>query len=152
MNVQRIIRQPGIGVRVMCSLCALALIWLISGVVFCVAVKGPGTLIIWIIYGTIFFITGWILIGLPVIAMGDRVRRLPALWLAVVTGLCGSFIIELPTLLIYLASLSLRPETLVWQLHDLILPGTAFLVAASTAVLYRVFLTKASSVHIESNS
>jgi hypothetical protein len=142
MDVDLMTEQPGVGIRVACSFRALALVWLISGVVFCFAVKGPGTLVVWIIYGTFFFMVGWILVGLPLIAMGNRVCHVPALSFAALAGLCGSFIVELPTLIIYILSLSRGPQRLTWAFSDLVLPSAAFSVAASVAVLYRTFLIK----------
>ena len=53
-----------LGRRVSCSLEALSIAWLISGVVFAVVVKGPGTISAWLIWGTFFFLSGWMLVGL----------------------------------------------------------------------------------------
>lgn len=146
MTARNTAQQTAIGIQVTYSFYVLALLWLISCIIFCAAIKGPGTLIVWTIYGTLFFLAGWIVIGLPLIGLGDRIRRFPVLWLAVVAGLWGSFVMELPILIIYLVSLSARPERLVWEPHDLLLPGAAFLIAASGAVLYRIFLRKANPV------
>jgi hypothetical protein len=60
--------------------------WLIAGVVFCVLVKGPGTVSYWVIWGTGVFFSGWLVIALPLVAIGDRVMRLSALALAFAGG------------------------------------------------------------------
>jgi hypothetical protein len=85
-----------LGRRVSCSLEALSIAWLISGVVFAVVVKGPGTISAWLIWGTFFFLSGWMLVGLLIIALGVRVLTMSRPLVMIVAGTGGAVVMLLP--------------------------------------------------------
>jgi hypothetical protein len=110
---------------------------LASGVVFVLVAKGPGAVSAWLIWGTVVFLAGWILVGLPVIALGDKVLRLNTAVLTTAAGLGGAVVMELPYVLVQALSPTLH---FVWSTHDFIWPVLGFLIASSAAWLYRTLL------------
>ena len=124
--------------RIGASLKALALTWLIAGVVFCILVRGPGTLIAWVIWGTGVFLVGWLVIALPLIAIGDYAMRLPGWALAFAGGCAGALLMMVPDLLVR----SLQPNNnwTAFSFRDLAWPSVAFPVGFLAVALYRTFL------------
>jgi hypothetical protein len=99
---------------------AVAAAWAISGAVFIFAVRGPGSIEAWLIWGTGLFTAGWILVALPLVALGDRILRLGTVWLALLAGAGGTLVIELP----YLITRVLSPRFhYIWSVRDLTWPG-----------------------------
>lgn len=127
-----------ISTRVACSFKALAIAWLLSGTVFCILVKGPGTVSFWCIWGSAFFALGWLLVGLPLVALGERILRVPFLRLIFAGGLGGALVMALPAIIFsyYL------PPGAHWRhsFNDLKWEGVAFATAALTTALYYGFL------------
>jgi hypothetical protein len=130
-----------VGERVSCSLQAAGAAWLVSGVVFTVVTKGPGTVAAWVIWGSPFFVAGWFLVGLPIVALGDRTLRMNAALLMAAAGVGGALVMELPAAVVR----ALSPQVhWAWSLQDLKWPGFAFAIAASAAWFYRVLLKSRS--------
>jgi hypothetical protein len=136
--------------RLACSLRASGVAWLVSGATFALAVKSPETrngwlttVSAWSIWGTAFFVLGWIVVGLPIIALGERVLRMNALLLALVTGAGGALVMELPFLITkaITASDSFRWS---WSVRELFWPSVAFAIAAFAGWLYRRLLKNES--------
>jgi hypothetical protein len=126
--------------RIGVSIKALGTTWLLAGVVFCIAIKGLGTVSAWLIWGSGVFIIGWLFIGLPLVAIGDRVTRLPALLLAFGGGLAGALLMLSPNLV----GRIVQPDVhwAAFSFHDLAWPGVAFAVAFVAVTLYRTFLLR----------
>jgi hypothetical protein len=78
---------------------AVAAAWLVSGVIFVSLIRGPGTVAAWLIWGTGIFATAWILVALPIVALGDRILRMSGIGLPLAAGAEGVFVIELPYLI-----------------------------------------------------
>ena len=78
-------------------------------------------------------------IALPLIAIGDRIMRLPALALAFAGGLAGAILMLSPNLLVRL----LQPDVhwARFSFRDLAWPGIAFPVGFVGVALYRMFLS-----------
>lgn len=117
---------------------ALGAIWLISGTAFCIIVKGPSAVSAWCIWGSAFFALGWFFVELPLVALGEWVRRVPFLILVLAGGLGGTLVMALPTIIFgfYL------PPGGHWKhsFDDLKWYGIAFAIAAATTGLYYEFL------------
>ncbi len=127
--------------RLSCSVGAAGVAWLFSGSIFVLIIRGPGTVSAWLIWGTPVFLAGWILVGLPLIALGDKVLRMNRAVLMMAAGLGGALVIELP----YVIVRSLSPELhFVWSVHDFIWPGLGFVIAAFAAWFYRTLLRSKS--------
>ena len=130
--------------RIACSLEATSITWLISGTVFALVVKGPNTIGAWLIWGTVFFLFGWTLVGLPVVALGDKVLRMSAFRLMIVAGAGGALVMELPFIITKVVAAGAR-SLWSWNLQELAWPGVAFGIAALAAWLYRRFLKDEST-------
>src|SRR5579872_2628818 len=85
-------------VRLLCSILATAICWAIAGIVLCVIIAGPGTLAAWLMWGTGVCFIGWVPVGIPLVAAGDRICRLPPVALALGVGSCGVLLMGLPYL------------------------------------------------------
>src|SRR5436189_3058909 len=103
--------RPTFGMRLSSSLKALGIVWLVSGIVFTVVIRGPSTIQAWCIWGTAFFVIGWIMVGLPLIAIGELVYRVPYLLLAMVGGLGGALIMVLPGIILAFVN----PVAIRWE-------------------------------------
>jgi len=119
---------------------AVAATWLVSGVIFVSLIRGPGTVAAWLIWGTGVFAAGWILVVLPIVALGDRILRMGVIGLALAAGTGGVFVIELP----YLITRVLTPRIhYIWSVRDLVWPSLAFGAGAFTGCVYRMLLSRA---------
>jgi hypothetical protein len=124
--------------RVACSIKALGITWLISGTIFCIIVKGLGAVFFWCIWASPFFALGWLLVGLPLVALGERILRAPFFLLILAGGLGGALVMALPTIIF----IFYLPPGSHWKhsFDDLKWEGIAFIIAALTTALYYRFL------------
>jgi hypothetical protein len=127
--------------RISCSLEALSIAWLISGILFVIVVKGPNTISAWLIWGTFFFLAGWMLVGLPVVALGERILRMSLPLLMLLAGIGGAVVMLLPIVLTKVLATK-GGYRWSWSIGDFGWPGVAFAIAAPTGWLYRKFLKK----------
>ena len=119
---------------------AVAAAWLVSGVIFVSLIRGPGTVAAWLIWGTGVFATAWILVALPIVALGDRILRMGVIGLSLAAGTGGVFVIELP----YLITRVLTPRIhYIWSVRDLVWPSLAFGAGAFAGCVYRMLLSRA---------
>jgi len=140
-------RSPG-HVRLLCSIHAITICWGIAGLVFISVVKGPGTLVAWLIWGSGFCFVGWVLVGIPLVAAGDRICRLRPAVLAIGAGFCGVLIMGLPYLAAVLTHNFGAGDHMVVAPNATFLKfeGSAFLIAATAALLYRGLLIRSQAV------
>jgi hypothetical protein len=113
---------------------------MVSGVIWAVTIKGPGTIMAWCIYGTLFCALGWLFIAIPLIAMGRDVCRIPYWVLGFLGGIAGVLVMAAPGMIVRL--FESLPNNARWQFsgNELIFAGSAFLIAATAVMLYRAFL------------
>jgi hypothetical protein len=127
---------------------AISISWAAAGLVFISVVDGPGTFAAWMIWGGGVCFLGWLLVGIPLVAAGDRIFRLHPATLALGAGFCGVVLMGLPNLTAILThnfgqggrmELAPGPPFLKFE-------ASAFLIAASAALLYRGLLVKSHGV------
>jgi hypothetical protein len=137
--------RVGFSKRLACSFIALGIGWCISGTIFCIIIKGPGTVAAWCIWGSAFFSLGWLFVGLPLVALGEWSRRVPSLLLMLAGGLGGALVMALPAIVFGFDN---SPQV-HWKhsLDDLKWEGIAFVIAAVTTGLYRLFLIRARAAN-----
>ena len=134
--------------RLQHSIQSICISWLISGIVFCgifcFLARGLGPISLWLIWGTGIFLLGWVAVGLPVIALGDRICRISFSLVIVAIGFCGAFIIACPAALT--CSQNPQAPACIVELRALS-PWIAagFLVAAATGAIYRHLLCRSLS-------
>jgi hypothetical protein len=95
--------------------------WQMSGIVFAVIVKGPGTISAYLIWGTLFFLCGWMLVGLPIIALGERILRISQPLVMIVAGIGGAVVMVLPIALT--KALASQGGYRSWSLGDFLWPS-----------------------------
>ena len=120
---------------------AASIAWLISGSVFVVVVRGPGTISAWLIWGTLFILAGWVIVGLPFVALGDKIPRMSRLLVMLIAGAGGALVMALPFLFTKLVTTNAGYRW-SWSLGDLGWPSIAFAIAAPAGWLYRKLLQK----------
>ena len=130
--------------RMSCSLSAAGLAWLISGSVFVVVGRGPAIIWAWLIWGTLFILAGWIIVGLPLVALGDELLTIGRLLVMLIAGMGGALVMELPVFFTELATTN-AGYRMSWSLGDLVWPTIAFAIAAPTGWLYRKLLQEEST-------
>ena len=126
--------------RFVCSIQAIVIGWLISGIVFFVTSKGPSGISAWCIWGTAFFVIGWVFVGLPLIVLGDRVHRVPSTMLIAAGGLSGALVMALPGIVFGFFTRS--GVHWKYELSDLKWEGIAFIIAAPTTALYLLLVDR----------
>jgi hypothetical protein len=129
--------------RLTCSLLVLGISWALSGSVFAVLIQRSDFLRAWFIGGTIIFLMGWIIVGLPLVALGDRissVKYFPVITIG--SGLTGAFILFIPDLM---ARVLDQKRQYPWSLSELVWPGIGFSIAAPTALIYCILLRMSMS-------
>src|ERR1700674_3452347 len=129
-----------VAMRLGYSLTALGVGWLISGVIFTLVARDPRAIFLWLFWATPFFVIGWILVGLPLTVLGDRILRISRPLLAVWGGLGGALSMASPGIVVGIV----EPAAVHWDLSQAALAWElmAFVIAAPTTVLYRVFLDR----------
>jgi hypothetical protein len=122
---------------------SLGATWLVSGLVFCAFIRGPGTVSAWIIWGSLIFIVGWLVVGLPLIALGDRIFRVPFALVVCAGGLVAALLMLSPNLVVRFVG----PQShwVPFAIQDLAWPSVAFGVAAFATALY-CFLSRGTRV------
>ena len=132
--------------RISCSLSAAGIAWLISGSVFVVVGRGPGIISAWLIWGTLFILAGWIIVGLPLVALGDKILRIGRLLVMLIAGMGGALVMGLPSFFTMLVTTYAGYRmSWSWSLGDLGWPTIAFAIAAPTGWLYRKLLQEEST-------
>lgn len=131
--------------RMSCSLKVASIAWLISGSVFVVVVREISG---WLIWGTLFILAGWIIVGLPLVALDDKILRMNRLLLMLIAGTGGALVMELPFVVTFVVTKLAAPKAgyrWSWSLGDLAWPSIAFAIAAPAGWLYRKLLHEEST-------
>ena len=135
--------------RLECSAQAALFSWLLFGFLYSgitsFLARSLDPIGLWLFWGTPFLFLGWIVIGLPLVALGNRICRTNLLLLAIVAGLSGGLLaILLPSVMdLLLTGAANRAPPWAWNMHDYLLWGTpGFLVAVVTAGIYRSLLQR----------
>ena len=82
--------------RIIVSVAALAICWLVSGVGFGLYLRDPKGSVVFFIWSVPFFAAGWAVMGIPVIAMDNRILKVPKLLLGLAGAVVGACIMLLP--------------------------------------------------------
>jgi len=77
------------------SIGALGICWFVSGILFALYCWDVGALFLFYMWSVPFFAAGWIVAGIPIIALGSKILRAPKLLLGLSGALAGIFVIFL---------------------------------------------------------
>jgi hypothetical protein len=117
------------------SLIALAVIWSLSGIALAIHLKDVRPLFIFWIWSLPFFAAGWVAVGLPLVAMSDRILKIPRIILIIFGGIAGAIIMLFPPLIIW--AFSGGTEHFVFDRGYLLgWPAFGAAIGAATTMLY----------------
>lgn len=133
--------------RMVASACALGSVWLLSALGFTIYLRDGRGFSLWLIWSSVFFVAGWILIGLPLIALGERARRFPIVFLLAVGWLGGMVLLLLPTFIVRWMTPEVHYAPLSWKMVSG-WPSLGGTLGAGTVALYRLFLSRSVSAQI----
>jgi len=100
--------------RIASSLEALGICWLVSGVLFGLFIRDARGIFLFFFWSVPFFVAGWVLVGIPLIAIGNRVLRMPKILLGLAGAVGGIFVMLLPALVLWVSSLGAEHFSLDW--------------------------------------
>lgn len=151
----KVYHQPPGAIRLVCSLLAVAAIWMVQGAYhafhswkFWNGIPITDQLHLtwtdtrgWLLWTAIFCVIGWVVVGLPIVALGGRVLS-ASLWrVSLSVGAAGGAIMLIPTLFwtvgVGQADTLLHPFAWVFC-------GVAFAIAVFTMILYRLLVQLAT--------
>jgi hypothetical protein len=79
--------------RIATSLEALGIVWFVSGIAFGAHFRDVSASLLFFFWSVPFFAAGWILAGIPIIAMGSRILKIPVFVLGILGAAVGFFVI-----------------------------------------------------------
>ncbi|WP_144312458.1 hypothetical protein [Terriglobus saanensis] len=82
--------------RIAISFAALAICWYTSAVAAGLRFQDPGMTALLFLWSLPFFAVGWVLAGIPMIAMGNRILRIHTILLGFAGAIAGAFAILIP--------------------------------------------------------
>jgi hypothetical protein len=89
------------GTRMAASAAAVGSVWLVSALGFAIYLRDGRGIVLWLIWSTPFFVAGWIVVGLPLVVLGERTRRLPVIVLVAVAWVAGMALLLLPIVIVW---------------------------------------------------
>lgn len=93
---------PTLAIRVNISINALAICWFVTAIavgLYALDLRSFAAALIW---STPLFIPGWVLVALPVVAVGERILRIPVIILALMGAISGLLIVVLPFFIVWM--------------------------------------------------
>jgi len=106
--------NPSLSVRIARSIGALAICWFVSGVALGLRIWDIRATFLFFFWSLPLFAVGWMLVGIPIIAMGSRILRIPKLLLGIAGAIAGASVILLPTVIGWAISLGTEHFVLNW--------------------------------------
>jgi hypothetical protein len=79
--------------RIVASLKALGILWFVSGIAFGAHFRDVSASFLFFFWSMPYFAAGWVLAGIPVIAIGSRVLKIPVFVLGILGAAVGFFVI-----------------------------------------------------------
>jgi hypothetical protein len=126
--------------RIELSLLTLAISWFLSGLALSVHLWDARAGFLFFVWSVPFFVAGWVLLGIPAIAMSTQILMLSPVVLGVSGAIAGLFIMLLPTG--WLIALGAVQFKLTWSIvtgWD----GFGAAIGAGGMLLYRWLLSRA---------
>jgi hypothetical protein len=136
--------------RIVASLKALGIVWFISGIAVGAYFRDLSAIFLVFVWSVPFFAAGWILAGIPVVAIGSRVLKVPFFVLGILGAAVGFFMILFAPLLDWTMHL-LHPVAGVrygFALHWSYLigwPGFCASLGAGGMIMYRWLFSRAEA-------
>lgn len=135
--------------RIAISLVALAIAWIVSGVATGWSLKDARAAFAFFLWSIPFFAAAWVVMGLPIIALGDRVLRVPQIVLGISGAAAGTLVMVFPALVVWTISPGSGPHFHWSAFRDWSYwkgwPAFGAAIGAGTTILYRWLLRWANS-------
>ena len=134
---------PTLPIRIAISLAALAICWFVSCIASGLRFQDPAVSVLLFIWSPPFFAVGWVLVGIPIIAMGNRILRIPPILLGIAGAIAGVFVIIFPFFVLAVISRG-TVNFAGWRWSSLkSWPAFGAGIGACAVILYRWLLTRA---------
>ncbi len=130
-------------IRVASSLEALGICWFVAGIVFGLFLRDARGFFLFYFWSLPFFAVGWVLVGIPIIVMGNRIVRVPKILLGVAGAIAGALIVLLPTLVLWVTSRGAEHFKLDWD-YWRGWPAFGAAIGASGVLVYSWLLARAT--------
>lgn len=134
------IAGTSIGARIRISLAALGITWFVSGVGLGLRVGDGVATFAFFLWSIPMFLVGWMILGIPIIAMGDRIDQAPTIVLGIAGAIAGAVVMFLPAMIIWTISPGVEhfnidlPYLKGW-------PSFGAAIGGGAAILYRWILS-----------
>ncbi|MEO8737370.1 MAG: hypothetical protein ABI380_12620 [Edaphobacter sp.] len=134
--------------RITISVAALAICWFVYGVAFGIYLRDVQGTVAFFIWSLPFFAVGWVLMGIPVIAMGNRILKIPKILLGIAGAVAAVLIIlALYFVLAVIAQGTVHLSKWSWSSQTgWPLFGFGSAIGASGAILYAWLFSRANRV------
>lgn len=146
--------RSSLEIRLECSAKAVVMSWLLFGalysVITCVLARSLDPIGLWLFWGAPFFFAGWLVIGLPLVAVGDRICHINLFLIAILAGFSGDLLAILLTSVFdfFLTDAPNRVAPWAWSMHDYLFWGIpGFVLSAITAGIYQSILRRSLLKH-----
>jgi hypothetical protein len=130
--------------RIQASLFALAIAWFLSGLAFGIRVGDARACFLFFVWSVPLFAVGWILLGIPVIAMGTQILKHSRVVLGLSGAIVGFLIMLLPYEIVWMITPGAKQFKLDWSFFKG-WPGFGAVIGAGAIFFYRWLLSRAVS-------
>jgi hypothetical protein len=79
-------------IRIANSIEAIGICWFISGIAWGFLYRDPRVAFLFFFWSLPFLALAWVLVGIPLIAMGNRIIRIPKVFLGIGGAIAGTFV------------------------------------------------------------
>jgi hypothetical protein len=91
--------------RIGISLVALAIAWVVSGFAFGWRLGDARASFAFFVWSIPFFAAAWVVMGIPIIALGNRILRVPQILLGISGAAVGALVMHFPAVIVWAISL-----------------------------------------------
>jgi hypothetical protein len=142
--VRRLMADVDLTTRIQASLLALAIAWFLSGLALGIRVWDARACFLFFVWSVPFFAVGWILLGIPVIAMGTQILKHSRVVLGLSGAIAGFLVMLLPSTIIWMLTRGAEHFKLDWSFFKG-WPGFGAVIGAGAMSSYRWLLSRAVS-------
>jgi hypothetical protein len=133
---------PPLLIRIANSIEAIGICWFVSGIASGLRFRDPRVSFLFFLWSLPFLAVGWVLVGIPIIAMGNRILKIPKIFLGIVGAIAGAFIILFPIFVVSVISRG-TVDFAGWRWSSLkSWPAFGAAIGACAVSLYRWLLSR----------
>jgi hypothetical protein len=134
---------PTLPIRIAISLAVVAICWFVSAIASGLRFRDPAVSVLLFLWSPPFFAVGLVLVGIPIIAMGNRILRIPTILFGIVGAIAGAFVTIFPFFVLAVISRG-TVNFAGWRWSSLkSWPAFGAGIGACAVILYRWLLSRA---------